>query len=337
MRGFFDRQHQPVFADGEANTRRGRTAEHLREAVVAPAAEQRVLRAQRAAGDLKRRARVVVEPADQTRSDLVGNPALLELRKHAVEVLPALGTQMVEDARELGDDGLVGFHLAVKHAQRVRLRAALAVHAHRGLHAPERAPQHLDVFRPALRAAHRIEQQRETPKAHPFQEQQQHLEDFGVNRRVVGAQDFRADLVELPVTPLLRALAAEHRTHIVELVDSAFVEQAVLDVGAHHGRRGLGSEGQRLMVAVLKGVHFLGHDVGVGADAARKEFGPLEDRRSDLAEVVRLKHTSGPVLDLLPTPGLGRQEVARPFHGTDWLLRTSRHSSLVTALDRSRR
>ena len=165
-----------------------------------------------------------------------------------------------------------------------------------------------------------------------------HLEDLGVNGRVVGAQDFGADLVELPVAPLLRALAAEHRAHVVELVGAAFVEQAVLDRSAHHGRRGFGAQGQRLMVAVLKGIHLLGHDVRVDADAAAKEFGPFDDGRSDLAVVVGVKDAPGLVLNLLPAPGLGRQQVASPFHGADWFSPlVTRHLSLVTGLNRSRR
>ena len=99
-----------------------------------------------------------------------------------------------------------------------------------------------------------------------------HFDDFGIDDGRFGADGFRADLKELPVAAFLRALAAEHGADVVELLDARALVEAVLDIGAHHAGRVFGAQGERGAVAVLEGVHFLGDDVGVGADAAGEEL-----------------------------------------------------------------
>ncbi len=80
-------ENQAVLADGEPDAGRGRAAQHFGEPVVAAAADQRVLSAERAAGDLKSCARVVVEPAHQAWSNLISEAARLKLARDAVEML----------------------------------------------------------------------------------------------------------------------------------------------------------------------------------------------------------------------------------------------------------
>src|SRR6185369_14737703 len=78
------------------------------------------------------------------------------------------------------------------------------------------------------------------------------------------------DLVELPVAPLLRALAAEHRADEEPLLHALDVA-AVLDVRAHEARRRLGAQREPLLALVLPLVHLLLDDVGRLADAAREQ------------------------------------------------------------------
>ena len=72
----------------------------------------------------------------------------------------------------------------------------------------------------------------------------------------------------------------------------ARVAEVVLDVGANDAGGVLGAEGEGWAFsdcgagAVLPGVHLLGDDVGVFADAAGEERGVFEDGGADLAEVV---------------------------------------------------
>ena len=79
----------------------------------------------------------------------------------------------------------------------------------------------------------------------------EHLEDFGVAQRGFGAggdgaEDLDADLPELAVTSALRALAAELRADVEELLELAAVAEVVLDVGADDSGGVFGAEGEGL-------------------------------------------------------------------------------------------
>jgi len=60
------------------------------------------------------------------------------------------------------------------------------------------------------------------------------------------AEDLRADLVKLPVAALLRALAAELRANVIELLQLAGLAEFVLDVGADDAGGVFGAQGERL-------------------------------------------------------------------------------------------
>src|SRR5208337_1327117 len=121
---------QPVFADGETNSRRGRPAERLGKPVITPAAEDRVLRPQRAMRELERRARVVIEAADQAVVYLKLDTDRLQDFLHRLEVRAAAFVQKLADARQLLDDRLVLGDFAIEYAQRVGDGPALAIGAH---------------------------------------------------------------------------------------------------------------------------------------------------------------------------------------------------------------
>ena len=123
------RQHQAVFADGEADARSLGSADRLRQSVVAAAAEHCVLRAQAAVGELKRRARVVVESAHQAIVDRVGHAAASSMARTAAKCSGSF-VEVIADPRQRVDDRLIFGNLAVEHAQRIGLGAALAVGAH---------------------------------------------------------------------------------------------------------------------------------------------------------------------------------------------------------------
>ena len=71
----------------------GARAELLDEAVVAPAAADAALRAERVARELEDRARVVVQPAHERVVDLVGQLDGVEQRADLREVLGVLGVR----------------------------------------------------------------------------------------------------------------------------------------------------------------------------------------------------------------------------------------------------
>ena len=162
-----------------------------------------------------------------------------------------------------------------------------------------------------------------------LEEQHEHLEDFHVNQRILRPQDFRSDLIELAVAPFLRALAAEHGADVVKLLDAALVVKAVLDVSPHHGSRGFRAQRQRFLVAIAEGVHFLHHDVRLGSHAAGEERRLFQNRRANLTVVISGKDAMGLGLDALPQTCVGRQQVARSLHGTNWF-DSIRHVSLAS-------
>src|SRR5437870_3568124 len=142
---------------------------------------------------------------------------------------------------------------------------------------------------------------------------------------MVRAQHFRANLIKLAEAPFLRPLAPEHRAEVIKLVNSAFVEKAMFDIGANHRSRRFGPQRQRLSVAVFERVHFFGDDVRVRPHAAPKKRCLLEHRRANLTEIVSLENLARLLLHALPEPGLGGQQIARSLDGTNGLDFLARH------------
>ena len=89
VRALGARHHQAIFADGEADARARRSAEHFRQAVVASAAKDRVLRAERAMRELERGASVVIQSAHQAIVEFEGDADGVEDPLNLVEVLAA--------------------------------------------------------------------------------------------------------------------------------------------------------------------------------------------------------------------------------------------------------
>ena len=109
---------------------------------------------------------------------------------------------------------------------------------------------------------------------------------LGVGVGGFGPEQLRAELVELPEAPLLRALVAEHRAD-VEQADRPLPDLGpVLQDRADHRGGPLGPHRQAVARPVGEGVHLLLDDVGRLADRAREQLRPLEQRRPDLAEAV---------------------------------------------------
>jgi hypothetical protein len=72
--GALEREQQPLDPGAEADARRGLAAELLDQAVVAAAAADRALRADRLVDELERGARVVVEAAHERRASVNSTP-----------------------------------------------------------------------------------------------------------------------------------------------------------------------------------------------------------------------------------------------------------------------
>ena len=111
--GFLQGSSQAVFTNGKADARRGRAAERFGKAVIASAAENRVLRAERAVRELEGRTGVVIQAAHQPVVDGERNVHGRKNLLHFGEVRAAAFVQIVGHARKLFDDRLVFRNFAV--------------------------------------------------------------------------------------------------------------------------------------------------------------------------------------------------------------------------------
>ena len=145
----------------------------------------------------------------------------------------------------------------------------------------------------------------------------EHFEDFGVadGRFGAGGDGPRTS------TPIGQGGAAPEAVRggtvgRCRLREVAGVAELVLDVGADDAGGVLGhSEGLRFPTragAIFPGVHLLGDDVGLFADAAGEELGVLEDGGADLAEAVAGEDLAGDRFDVVPERGFGGKKIAGP-------------------------
>ena len=210
----------------------------------------------------------------------------------------------VGDFGQCVDDGLVFGDLAVEDAQGIGDGAALAVDAHFRRDGNEGVAKDFVVAGAVGGGADGVDFEGPAGDAELVEQGGEHFEDFGVaqGRLAAGggrADDFGADLRELAVAALLRALAAELRADVIELLQLAGLAELVFDVGADHAGGVFGAEGEGLRLfglragAIFPGVHLFGDDVGFFADAAGEEGSVFEDGGADFAEVVAGEDAGG--------------------------------------------
>ena len=270
--------------------------------VVAPAADDRVLRAEAGRHDLEHGVGVVVEAAHQSIGDLDRHAAALERRQHVAEVTRARFAQALLEARRRGEQLDLRRRLGVEDAQRVGLEAAPAVLAQLGGARQQVRAQPLAIGGATLGVTHGVDQGLEVAKAELAEEAHQQQDDLGVGPRPRVADQLGADLMELAVATALRALVAELRADVEEPHRLRPLAQAVLGEGARHRRGVLRSQREALAVLVGEGVHLLADDVGALAHAAHEELGLLDDRRADLGEAVAREHRRARSIRPAPTP-----------------------------------
>ena len=183
--GLGQSEEQPVQPDPEADPGRRPPAEQLDEAVVAPAATDRLLLAL-AAGDveLERGPRVVVEPADEPGLEPIAHAEGLEVRADAGEVLGAGVAQPVRDLRRPRVERGHRRVLRIEQAQDVALEATAFELGQRLEMTAVVGGQLGDVGRPAFLVADRIEEDLDAVEAGVAIEARAELDDLGVDRRV---------------------------------------------------------------------------------------------------------------------------------------------------------
>ena len=309
------REQDPLDPRRPADARGRRAAELLDEAVVAAAAADTGLRAERVARELEDRARVVVEPAHERRVDLVRQVGAVEQRAHGGEVLGVLTGETVEQPRRPGHHvpcpGVVG----IERAQRVLVDARADLIGEAVLVRAQVRLQLLAIGGARLRGAERAESQPHVSDAERLQQLGEQQDRLRVDGRVRGSDRLGPDLPELALTPRLRALVAEERRQVPELHRLRQLLHAVLEVGAADRRGPLRAQRQRAAAAVLERVHLLLDDVGRGADPPREQLGRLERGRLDLPIAGRAEDPARGLLDRGAAGRLVGQHVVGPSRG----------------------
>jgi hypothetical protein len=147
-----------------------------------------------------------------------------------------------------------------------------------------------------------------------------HLDDLGVDGRVLLAEDLDVDLMELAVAALLGLVVAEHGAHVVVAHGRALEVEPVLHDGPDDRGGVLRPEGQGPPALVGERVHLFGDDVGGRARPLLEELGGLEDGGPELPEVVELESLPGQALEGLPLLDLAGEDVLGPPDGGELLL-----------------
>ena len=226
--------------------------------------------------------------------DLVGHAFGIEVAEHGVEVGLAVRAFVLEDDGGGRSELLAGGDFAVQHAQGIGFHAALAVGAELVLiEGGKPVMQGLAVLRAAGSTAEGVDLQGEVLQAQLAKEFHHHADDLGVGFRLLGAEAFAVDLMELAHTALLGTFVTEHGADGEELAHGFAGVHTVFDVGAHDACRGFRAQGHGAALAVLYAVHFLLHHVGLGTDAAAEKVGIFHEGGAKFTETVAGEHLAG--------------------------------------------
>src|SRR4030042_372837 len=150
---------------------------------------------------------------------------------------------------------------------------------------------------------------------YPFQEMDEHDDDFSIDHGVIHSKDFCIDLIKLPIATLLWPFIPEHWANAVELRYRIKGGKLMLKIGTSHGGGGFRTKGQRVSTSVCEGIHLLFDNVSSFADPPGKKFCPLENGNADLREAKFFKNLPGSFLNKLPLPNLVRKDVIETTNG----------------------
>ena len=171
----------------------------------------------------------------------------------------------VEDAQGIGGQALLGIRIQL-------LEACL-----------EPGHQLIAIALAIIRRAETVDLQFQAADTERIEQIPGQSDHFRVTAGGTHPQPLDADLMKLALTAGLGPFVAEHRPAIPKLL-SPLTEEAMLNGGSNHRRRSFRTQRAGAITTVLKAVHLLADDVGGLTDAAREQFGDLEQRRADLLE-----------------------------------------------------
>ena len=130
---------------------------------------------------------------------------------------------------------------AIEQAQRIALQPLMAVLAQLGEMGAAVFQHRLAKPRTAFGVAQRIDLEIQL-KPELAAQLVDHHDQFGVGGGVGAAENLDSELRELAKAALLRALAPEHRTEVIEALLGIAAIHPGLDIGAHHAGRAFGPQ-----------------------------------------------------------------------------------------------
>ena len=244
-------------------------------------------------------------------------------------MVPASGAEKIGQKRRLRDDRGAGWHLAVKNAKGIGSDPSAAIPAELLFAAAQKREDRLAEGGPAFGATEGIDLQIQALKPEFFQKMEQHQDQLRIGARVIRAEDLGIDLMELPVTPLLRPLAPEHRANGVELRDRFGGMEAVFQVGTDDGSGRLRPERQGFLSAVEKGVHLFFNDISGFSDSAAEELRLFKQWYADLPKSKGVKNLVGRLFDMTPLVRLRRKNILETSDGGNDLHRLKTSPDLL--------
>ncbi len=91
----------------------------------------------------------------------------------------------------------------------------------------------------------------------------------------------------------------------------------MLAISPHHRRCPFRPQGQRIIAAIVKGIHLLFDDIGRFADGAFKEFGFFHDGNADFGKTVGLEDPARCLFHKLPGLNFAWQDIVHTFNACD--------------------
>ena len=221
----------------------------------------------------------------------------------------AVVAEIVENARSaLGN--LFAFRtFAVKNPHGVAVKTTAAGVAKPVLAAAEIRLQRLVVLFAAGGAADGVDFKDQVLNSKLVKNAADHGNHFGVRRGRSRAEQLRAELVEFAKAPRLGLFVAEAACKIADLHRQRARKHAVLNKGAHGAGGSLRPKSYGALALILKGVHFLLHDVGAVAHAAGKKLRVLKGRKANFFEAVKRSGLKGGFFNILPFSALLRKHI----------------------------
>ena len=241
---------------------------------------------------------------------LIGHSELVKQRAKAGEMFTPLSVDKFRQFRRVRKDLLGTRVFAVEYAQRILLEAPLTVSVQLASIGIQITYQSVPIGSSGSGRTQGVKF--EANLALDTKLLPEHLakhDEFRIYIRSDKPENFRTDLMKLPIPAFLGPLVAEHRPgieHPLRLIE----EQAVLLQRARAACSALRAQGDTVAVPVSQRVHFFVDDIGRLADPTAEQLGRLQQGQLHLFIGIAAEHTPQHVFDQAPAPSFVRKNVA---------------------------